>query len=55
MSAAAFTTEQIDGALEVFIELKTLQGHRLIKKECRQGHMLSLFLECGASARIPIP
>lgn len=55
MSAAAFTTEQRDGVLEGFIELKTLQGHRLIKRECWQGHMLSLFLECGDSAYIRIP
>lgn len=55
MSAAAFTTQQRDGVLEIFIEVKTLQGHRLSRKECWQGHVLSLFLECGASAHVPIP
>lgn len=55
MSAAAFTTEQRDGVLEIFIELKTLQGHRLLKRECWQRHMLSLFLEYGASAHVPSP
>lgn len=55
MSAAAFTTEQRDGALEIFIKLKTLQGHRLLKRECWQGHMQSLFLEYGASAHVPRP
>lgn len=55
MSAAAFTTQQKDGVLEIFIEMKTLQGQRLSRKECWQGHVLSLFLECGASAHVPIP
>lgn len=55
MSAAAFTIEQRDGILEIFIELKTLQGHRLTKRKCWQGHMLSLFLEYGASAQYLVP
>lgn len=55
MSAAAFTAEQRDGVLDIFIDLKTLKGHRLTKRECWQGHMLSLFLECGASAHVLVP
>lgn len=47
MSAAAFTAEQRDGVLEIFIELKTLKGHRLTKRECWQDTCLVYFWSVG--------
>lgn len=55
VSVAAYSGTLFICSVGVFIELKTLQGHRLIKRDCRQGHVVSFFLKCGASAILPFP
>lgn len=42
-------------SIVVSVELNTLQGHRLTKRECQQRRVVSLFLESGASVILPFP
>lgn len=55
VSVAAYSGTLFICSVVVFTELKTLQGHRLIKRECQQGPVVSLFLECGTSVILPFP
>lgn len=55
VSVAEYSGTLFICSVVVSIELNTLQGHRLIKRECQQGHVVSLFLESGASAILPFP
>lgn len=53
VSVAAYSRTLFICSVVVFIELKTLQGHGLTKRERQQGHVVNLFLECGASVILP--